>query len=175
MGHKVRAFVGARPILELIQRRFEQSRVVDLEQLLALLPLTGELYNAIPDDVTGPAETGFVMLKPKVVELLKEISTYGMIGYFETDYFGGTGRQGAILARLDKITFGPQVGPNSINEMLEQLGARRKGEHDAYDAVGLGLYRDNDSWIEQSPVKSTIETVTMTGKFISWFHGMGKK
>ncbi len=169
------AFIGGRPILELIQRRFELSLVVDLEQQLALLPLTGELYDAIPDVGPGPSEKGFFFLTPKVVDLLKEISTYGMIGYFETDYFGDTGGQGAILARLDKITFGPQVGANSINEMLELLGARRKGEQDAFDAVGLGLYHNNESWIEQPNVTRPGQTITLTGKFISWVHGFGKK
>jgi len=175
MAHKVQAFVGARTILELIQRQFALSRVVDLDQGLALLPLSDELYDAVPGDLTDPSEKGFVLLTPKIVALIKETSTYGALGYFETRYFGGTGDQGAVFAQLGEITFGPKVGAGSINQMLHLLGAREKGDRDEFDAVGLGKYRDNPSWIEHPGTRASAETMTMTGNVIRWIHGLGKK
>ena len=124
--HQVQAFVGARTILDLIQRQFALSCVVDLDQGLALLPLSDELYDAIPGDMLAPSEEGFVLLTPKIAELLKQTSTYGIVGYFETDYFGGDGDQSAVLTSLGEFTFGPQVGVGSINQMLRLLGVRQK-------------------------------------------------
>jgi hypothetical protein len=175
MAHKVQAFVGARTILELIQRQFELSRVIDLDQGLALLPLSDELYDAIPGDLTAPSQKGFVLLTPKIVAMLKETSTYGVIGYFETRYFGGAGDQGAVFAQLGEITFGPQAGPGSINQMLPLLGVRRKEDRDEFDAIGLGRFRDNEHWINQPATGRMADTITMTGKVISWIHGLGKK
>lgn len=175
MAHKVQAFVGARTILELIQRQFASSCVIDLDQSLALLPLSDELYDAIPGDLTVPSQKGFVLLTPKIVAVLKETSTYGVIGYFETRYFGGTGDQGAVFAQLGKVTFGPQVGPGAINQMLNLLGVRRRGNHDEFDSTGLGKFRDNSSWLEQPTAKLSGETMTMTGKVISWIQGLGAK
>ncbi len=173
--HQVQAFVGARTILELIQRQFAQSCVVDLDQGLALLPLSDELYDAIPGDLAAAPEGGFVLLAPKIVELLKQTSTYGVVGYFETNYHGGDGDQGAVLARMEAFVFGPQVGDGSINQMLHLQGARRVGERDEFDAVGLGRYRTNPKWIEQPVRKPSAETMTLTGSIISWIHRIGHK
>jgi hypothetical protein len=175
MAHQVQAFVGARTILELIQRQFALSCVIDLEQGLALLPLSDELYDAIPGDLTTPAQKGFVLLSPKIEALLKETSTYGVVGYFETKYFGGRGDQGALLAQLGKVTFGPQVGADSINQMLKLLGARRQGDGDEFDTIGLGKYGSNTAWIDHPVARASAETMTLTGSIISWIHGFGKK
>lgn len=175
MSHKVQAFVGARTILELIERQYALSRVIDLDQGLALLPLSDDLYDAIPGDLIAPSEKGFVLLTPKIVALIKETSTYGVLGYFETRYFGGQGEQSAVFAQLGEITFGPQTGAGSINQMLHLLGAREKGDRDEFDAVGLGRFRDNQTWIEKPDARASTETMTMTGKVISWIHGFGKK
>jgi hypothetical protein len=175
MEHCVRAFVGARTILELVQRQFDLSRVVDLDQGLSLLPLSDPLYDAVPGDLLSPSRSGFVLLTPKIEALLKDTSTYGTVGYFETDYFGGTGKQGAVLAQLGEFVFGPQVEPGSINQMLAKLGVRRNTNCDEFDALGLGRIRDTESWIAQPSVRPSAETMTLTGSIISWIHRLGKK
>ena len=173
--HQVQAFVGARTILELIQRQFALSCVVDLDQGLALLPLTDALYDAIPGDLTASPEEGFVLLTPKIVDLLKQTSTYGIVGYFETNYYGGDGDQCAVLAQMGDFVLGPQVGDGTINQMLHAMGVRRQGDRDEFAAIGLGRYRTNQKWIDQPTQRASAETMTLTGSIISWIHGFGKK
>lgn len=152
MGHYVQAFVGSKPLLESVQQRFGVSRVVELEQGLFLLPLTEELYDALP---SAPAafewagEFHFLFLDSKVVALLKEASQAESLAYVETEYFGGDGGQGAIVARGGEIVLGPSKGDGSINAALNLLGAKKAGAHDEFEAVGLGRFRSNDDWIEQ--------------------------
>ena len=41
--------------------------------------------------------------------------------------------------------------------------------------MGLGRYRTNRDWIDKPVQHPSKETMTMTGKVISWIHGLGKK
>ena len=73
--------------------------------------------------------------------------------YFETEYFGGEGSQGAVLARSGKIIFGPEYRYHSINLALREIGVDKKAERDEFDALGLHRYRDNEDWIDQPKYK----------------------
>jgi hypothetical protein len=84
------------------------------------------------------------------VTLLKEASKDEALVYVETEYFGGDGGQGAIVAHRGDIFFGPAEGDGSINAALRLLEAKKDGAHDEFDAVGLGRFRSNEDWIEQS-------------------------
>jgi hypothetical protein len=180
MGHFVQAFVGTRSTLELIQRQFGVSQVADLPQEMALLPLLNELYDAIPNDEgigigIGEPDEFFQFLTPKIVGLLAHISAKAPVGYFETGYFGGDGDQGAILVVKGKITFGPQVGSGSINEMLALMGVDANGVHDEFAAIGLGRFRDNEDWITQPDFCRRAPSAVAPKSVFSWLRRLGKK
>ncbi len=152
MGHYIQAIVGSRQVLESLQQCFGVSRVVELNQGLFLLPLTEAFYDALPsaaDTFAWRGEFHFRFLDSKVVALLIDASKVDAVAYVETEYFGGAGDQGAIVARGEKIIFEPTEGDGSINTALRLIGARKEAAHDEFDAIGLGRFRSNKDWIEQ--------------------------
>jgi hypothetical protein len=69
--------------------------------------------------------------------------------YFETEYFGGTGSQGAAVFRAGEVAYGPKAAVSGpINEALALLGVRTPSVGtDAFEAVGLGRHRRTDDWL----------------------------
>ena len=152
MGHYIQAIVGSKHVLDSIQQRFGMSRVVELSQGLFLLPVIEELYDALPstrDALTWEGEFHFRFLDSKVVALLKEASKESAVAYVETEYFGGDGDQGAIVARDGTIVFGPAAGDGSINAALRLIGATKEAAYDEFDAIGLSRFRNNEDWVTQ--------------------------
>jgi len=128
MSHCVQAFIGLKASLDFMQQRFGASRVVELNQGLFLLPLTEDFYDALPsalDTFEWSGEFRFLFLDSKVVTLLKEASKDETIAYVETEYFGGEGGQGAMVASGGEVVFGPADSDGSINAALRLLGATR--------------------------------------------------
>jgi hypothetical protein len=151
MGHQVRAFIGQRSTLESITQRYGVAPVVDLPQRLAILPLLDELYDALEDTAqTGvSADHPFVFLSSKVGNLLVSHADQTGLLYFETDYAGGVGTQGAVVAKSGKVVFGPASGAGTINAALELIGVRKGLSKDAFEALGLGEQRTNEDWTDQ--------------------------
>lgn len=150
MGHFVQAFVGPRIVLDLVQRRYSASLVIALSQDLWLLPMLDDLYDAIPNEgSTDSIGEHFQFLTPKVIALLKDFSQTNAVAYFETEYFGGTGNQGAVLAKNGQIIFGPQNGDGTINDMLRMMGVQKGQAFDEFEVVGLGRCRSNEEWLRQ--------------------------
>lgn len=147
MGHNVQAFIGPKISVGEIYHRFVESKIIELPQGLFLLPVTDELYDAIPFQEISQVQKGFKFLDKKIVDLMIEISQYDCVGYFETNYFGGAGDQGAIFAKAGKIAHGPQCGDDSINALLKHLGVSVNGTHDEFEAIELGKFRRNEDWI----------------------------
>jgi len=173
MGHFVQAFIGTRVALERIQQQFSKSQVVDLQQGLALLPLIKKLYDAIPNEEdTDLVNKHFSFLTPKIVRLIVKDSREEPIGYFETEYSGGVGDQGAILGKNGKIIFGPEVGSGSINRMLALMSVESNGIQDEFDAIGLGRFRDTEDWITQPDWSaSSSPSSTFLSRFLSRIRG----
>ena len=70
--------------------------------------------------------------------------------YFETDYFGGAGCQGAAVFRSGATVFGPKSAEHGpINEALSLLGVRCVAPaHDEFETVGLHRHRRTDDWLK---------------------------
>jgi hypothetical protein len=153
MGHHVQAIVGSKRVLDLLQQRFAVSRVVELSQKLFLLPMVDELYDALPSAADYPIDDGkfhFRFLSSKLLALLVEASREDAVAYFETEYYGGLGDQGAVVAKDGKIISGPKEGDGSINSALQLLGVKKENAYDEYEAIGLGRFRSNEDWLNQS-------------------------
>ena len=69
--------------------------------------------------------------------------------YFETEYHGGHGGQGAAVFQNGELTFGPQwdeLGP--INHALMLLGVQIEPPAiDEFDTVGLCRHRTTEDWL----------------------------
>lgn len=139
-------------MLDALQLRFNASRVVELKQSLFLLPMVDELYDALPNADSATEINGdfhFKFLSPKLIATLTEASKEESVAYVETEYFGGLGDQGAIVAKEGRIAFGPTDGDGSINSALRLIGVKKGLARDEFDAVGLDKFRSNEDWLDQ--------------------------
>lgn len=80
------------------------------------------------------ANDEFVFLSRMIGKLLLDFSDEIGLVYFETEYFGGEGLQGAALARGGKLIFGPECGDPSINLALRAAAVYKNEERDEFDA-----------------------------------------
>lgn len=99
-------------------------------------------------------------LETAVVQYAADRSNRGPIAYVETEYFAGSGSQGAILWNEGQVVLGPlhhndeiidghvvvpMLQGMPINRVLRAMGVRRS-EHDEFDSLGLGEIRDLGEW-----------------------------
>lgn len=88
-----------------------------------------------------------VMLsKMRIKKLLHSFGVPAVVNV-TTDYFGGCGEQSSTFYDLNTRK---SVYCNSINKGLAMIGIQGTTEQDAFDIVGLGDYRSNDSFVEMS-------------------------
>ena len=105
---------------------------------------------------------------------LKENSFSNKIGYIETEYFGGSGTQSAILYSKGEIVDSPKLtntiwddknfkyidqplGEKAINSILIGLGLQKRRDIDPFDILELGKYRSNEKLIKSLHTKQYYE------------------
>jgi hypothetical protein len=152
MGHTVQAFIAKAEVLRDAARGVAAAHVIPVGEGLALLLNTDEFYDEVGKSVGGDESLyrEFYRLSSGLAGLGAEWSTHGPVAYIETDYWGGEGKQSALLWERGLVAYGPAkatLGP--INDVLRRMGVERGDHHDEFDAVGLGRYRDNEDWIKQ--------------------------
>lgn len=153
MGHIIQGMIGSQRALLPVQQRYGRSRVIELSYGVCFLPVTEEFFDAIPDDGRSTEKIeangfGFLWLCPKLIALLKDASGSESIAYIETEYFGGEGGQGALVAKDGQIVFGPSGDDQSINTALRMIGVKHGDACDEFDTIELGRYRSNEDWLE---------------------------
>jgi hypothetical protein len=87
-------------------------------------------------------------------------STMNPIAYIETEYFGGAGVQAAIAWHDRHVAIGPlqtRLGQSdllngAIDQCLRAVAAVRGQALDEFDALKLGLYRNNEEWISRAEI-----------------------
>jgi hypothetical protein len=149
MGHCVTGLIAKTALLDTFARERTLHAPIPLTRGLGLLPLRdADLGKFLVPPLTGHAE-GFTYLSEQLVRELKIGSFWGSLLYFETEYFGGDGAQGAAVFRQNELVFGPQwatFGP--INEALAMLGVRVvPPAYDEFEAVGLQRHRGTEDWL----------------------------
>lgn len=150
MGHCVTGLIARAEILQPFARDRSLHSPVPLYADLVILPLRDrDLDSFLKPPLTGYPE-GFTYLASSLVQELLAASAEGNLMYFETEYFGGAGSQGAAVFRAGKFAYGPKAavaGP--INEALALLGVPSSSSGvDAFQTVGLGRYRWTADWLE---------------------------
>jgi hypothetical protein len=151
MGHCVTGLIAKTALLETFARERNLHAPTALAQGLCLLPLWDtDLDKFLVPPLTGYVN-GFNYLSEQLIRELKIGSSCGSLMYFETEYFGGDGAQGATVFREGELIFGPQsasLGP--INEALAILGVRVVPPAcDEFESVGLHSHRDTEDWLAE--------------------------
>lgn len=83
-----------------------------------------------------------------IYELMKRITNRDLIEYgiILTDYFGGMGSQYANVFQNEKNL---DLQLDTISKVLKQLGVKKGGSFDEFEALGLGKLRSNPDYLEK--------------------------
>lgn len=157
MSHCVNLFIGQLPALRVIAAVSPRARVFALApgpEFLAL-PLTDEVHDDIHRQLgTGDWLATGAMLSSTDLVLAQRASRGLALAYVETDYFGGAGRQNALLWRDGALILQPAElasgasRPRSlwpINAVLRGLGVVAAASADEFETLGLALWRSNEA------------------------------
>jgi hypothetical protein len=162
MGHFINAIIAQQQTLSGLAERFGQPEPTELAFGLVILPLDDTRLDQLALS-SSAALDGFTYL---TLEIGKEIARSlhnGPALYIETEYFGGTGGQGAafleggrviwtrshsssetykspsLLSRLFRNPAPPSKSP--ISEGLSMLGVIPSAGNDEFDELGLVRFR----------------------------------
>jgi|SRR5262245_27907439 len=167
MGHHIQAFISREELLREIAQHYPTAIVIPLSQGFGMLPITEQFYDELPSPQypnktdNHKTDNRFLYMGPKLHQIGEALSVKVPLAYVETEYFGGTGFQGAVVWASGQMIFGPaltgdsedfqtdDLPDNAINIALRKLGVLKGASHDEFDAIGLGKHRDNESWIEE--------------------------
>ena len=156
--HSISAFVHSQSLRDPILDQLPSYQQVSLGHGLVLVPATDQLFSELHGrcvQTGGRQFSEFRDLTPAGVGLLETLSLHSPVAYIETEYFGGSGDQVAMLFRQGHLALGPlressrqggKSGP--INSVLRELGVRKRGAADEFEAVGLDGLRSMEEWEE---------------------------
>jgi hypothetical protein len=155
MAYTLQAIISKIKVLEEAKQQFVQARIVPLKQGLGLIPMTDQLIdemyslrlppaNQVPE---GPEETS----SPELAQFAQYASQWGVVALVEAEIWAGEGEQAASVWLNQQVIGGPWLAERGpINQALRQLGVDKGNHYDEFDAVGLGLHRSNDEWLEDT-------------------------
>ncbi|MDH6578370.1 hypothetical protein [Kitasatospora sp. MAP5-34] len=155
MSYELRALIAAVDLLKVVAAEVPVAQVAQLEQGLALIPMTERLFDALHYD-GGGVEPGFAFFPGGFGRRLGAWSQAGPIAYVEADYSGGHGTQHAAVWIDGKIDLGPLGcgpghpsvrGSSPISQALHRLGAQKPPRGDEFEAVGLMRHRHLEDWV----------------------------
>ncbi len=158
MGHMIHGFLAGYEALATAATTLGSARVCRLGQDIGFLAATIESFS---EDEPASQFDSLDRLTARMEAWAREQSNRFPIAYIQTDYFGGLGAQQAIVWRHGRVQTGPLETSNldgratpvtdaAINQAARQLGVQREHTLDEFEALGLGNYRDNESWIAAS-------------------------
>ncbi|BCU77819.1 hypothetical protein [Luteolibacter sp. LG18] len=148
MGHHISGIIGAPAILRDFARENSLHAPAALKGGLAFLPLDDDHLEALFPR-PGEFDPAMTYLSAALKDVLAVLSSLGPVAYVETDYFGGTGVQGATVYRDGRCVLEPRTEEYGVvSEALRLLGVAAEWGEDEFDAVGLGRHRSNEGWVE---------------------------
>lgn len=115
MGHSIAGFVGRKELLREETRHLTHAVIASLEQGFGFLPATDDLHDELGDG--GSPHDEFWRLSNGLARLGAELSRRGPVAYVETDYFGGTGEQAAMVWENGEVISGPsrsRIGASTV-------------------------------------------------------------
>jgi len=146
MAHFVYAIVTTNHVADQVQSAWPELIRFDAGDAHAIFPVDEDQIEKRLERQTGdlkPSET-FIYLSDSFKEELPELSKYGKICYFETEYFGGEGGQGACVYENRSELMAPTwARSGTINDGLKIIGVNSSDNLDEFDTIGLGEVRKN--------------------------------
>jgi hypothetical protein len=153
----IAGFVARREALREGTRHLRHAVVASLEQGFGFLPAADDL-----DDELGAGDVPheeFWRLTQGLARLGAELSRGGPVAYVETDYFGGSGDQAAMIWEDGEVASAPwKTRMDAIDGALLRLGAGKGKADDHFDALGLGRHRHTDDWVNEAMAEDRAES-----------------
>ncbi len=153
MGYTLFAVIAQPHLLEADPSWIANSKIIQLEQGLRMLPVTDSLYdNLVQQHIPIPGEdwAGFIRSPGPLFESIQKLSERGTVAYVEADFFGGRGDQRCVVWHKEVLVLGPLDEPGAINKALRRLGVRKRVFIDEFDTIGLSKHRSNEEWLESA-------------------------
>jgi hypothetical protein len=144
MGYYLQAFVGTAKALKERASDFQHARLVELPQMMAMIPLTNKLHLEVG---TGREGDQFEKLSVPVWQWGQRMSVIAPVAYIEAEFFGGVGGQSSIVWSGGLEAMEPTHSKDAINRALRFLGVQIGTAQDEFDALGLGRHRDTHDWV----------------------------
>jgi len=148
MTHQIQAIIGDESTLQVLSKRLEHARVIQLTGGFGMVPMTDTLSDEITEQTAAqpPIEwlktDQFMSLVPVVAHVISELSRISPIAYIETEYWGGAGVQSAVALASGQLLFGPSTSEQGpIDGALAAIGIQRTVDADEFDTLGLRFFR----------------------------------
>lgn len=149
MGYYLTGFLGRQEDLKGIEKKFQNSKIIPLTDQIALVPMTGELFDEI-NNYRGNNDIGkYKFLTSDIENEILKVIDGQMISYVEVEYFGGQGGQSGIIWKEGKRIFEKEFDQGVVNSILGHFGIVRGKSMDEFDTVGLGRHRNTADWLEE--------------------------
>ncbi|MFJ8150572.1 hypothetical protein ACIQ6R_36905 [Streptomyces sp. NPDC096048] len=154
MSYDLKAVIAGSRLLAAVAVGLPSARVVDLQQGLALLPLSDAFSEAVAD-ADQPRRADFWSLPSGFDRVLAGWSKEGSVAYVESEYFGGAGEENVAVWRNGRLVLGPlhlvegelpSDAGSPVCRALRELGVRAGEREDEFMAVGLGKHRNTEEW-----------------------------
>jgi hypothetical protein len=142
MGHHIRGVLGGAIATERFVAALPRAITpVVLGAGILWTPLDDDAVDSIDATQTAiredPADRELVHLTAHLAGLVARCSGREGLAYFETEYFGGVGSQGAAAWRDgDRV-----LTSGTVSAALRLLGVQRTATKDEWDVVGLAHHR----------------------------------
>lgn len=166
MSHYIHCIIGKTEQIKTVANKFLNAKFANLRQEITLIPMNDELFDYITENSDFKKDdiptNNFTYSNSSTFGFLCEISNDIPIGYIETDYFGGTGTQAAVLfdkGEVHSLYFTDDTlqsksntlpeQKRAINIILEKLGVTKQNYYDEFAAIGLSDFRNNGGMIEK--------------------------
>lgn len=157
MGHSVQLIIGKGLGVQAFLRDWPMARAVELRGGWKAIPVSDDLLGEIEGRMAGAVRSEALDRAPAGLERAMAAATRegGALAYVETDYFGGTGGQSAMVFANGRETMAQQQsrGGGAINEALRGIGVLREAGKDEFDTVGLGERRSMADYEPEGPVR----------------------
>ena len=148
MGYTLKAYLGKEENLIPILEKYSESKKVNLNGEISMIPMTDELFDEINEMKSSSGISTFEFLTENIENKTIQIIENREVAYVESDFFGGQGGHIGIIWRNGKRDFLTESDKSSMNKILKILGVNRTLLKDEFENVGLDKNRHTEDWIE---------------------------
>jgi hypothetical protein len=158
MGHSIYAIVAPLSTANAISHSWPELPRLNRENGFAIFPVDATSIDArvAPEEPQPDMGNQFMLLTNGFRSFLAMLSRGGALAYVETEYFGGTGGQGALVCRDGEEVMPPTWHESgTINAALKLIGLSRGLLMDRFAAIGFARVRSNDDLLAQIEEQSS--------------------